>query len=171
MTSRSQVTAASAHHAAGLPGHAALPAWRWPLAYVLTGVVFLGMDAVWLSTTQATFYKPTIGHLMGPTIDWLAVAVFYPLYFLGLVVFALAPTLASMSDRPTAATALARGALFGLIAYATYDLTNQATLRDWPWRVTMIDMIWGAVVSGTASGIASALTRATCRRVRRTSGR
>jgi uncharacterized membrane protein len=143
------------------------PSWRWPLAYVLTAVVFLAMDGVWLSATQATFYKPTIGHLMAPTIDWLAVALFYPLYLIGLVFFAVAPAV----DASRAVAGFLRGGLFGLIAYATYDFTNQATLRDWPWQVTVIDLLWGAVVSGTASGVAAALTLVTCRRASRTSGR
>lgn len=143
------------------------PAWRWPLAYVLTLVVFLAMDAVWLSLSSSALYQPAIGHLMAATVDWRAVAVFYPLYVGGLVFFAIAPALAS---RPFAG-ALGRGALFGFLAYATYDFTNQATLRDWPWHVTGIDLVWGTTVSGISAAVASALTALTCRRAIRTSGR
>ncbi len=143
------------------------PAWRWPLAYGLTAVVFLAMDGVWLSSTQATFYKPAIGHLMAASVDWLAVALFYPLYLVGLQVFAIAPAFGT----GRALTACLRGALFGVIAYATYDLTNQATLRDWPWQVTVIDMVWGGIVSGVSAGVAAALALATSRRAIRTSGR
>ncbi|WP_431103237.1 DUF2177 family protein [Roseateles noduli] len=143
------------------------PAWRWPLAYLMTLVVFLAMDAVWLSTTSSALYQPAIGHLMAPSVDWRAVAVFYPLYIVGLVFFAVAPALAE--GHPI--VALWRGALFGFLAYATYDFTNQATLRDWPWHVTAIDLVWGAIVSGVASGAGAAITAATCRRAIRTSGR
>ena len=75
-------------------------------------------------------------------------ALFYALYILGLVVFAVLPGLTV----GRAAVAVARGALFGLIAYATYDLTNQATLRDWPWSVTLADLCWGALASAVAAG-------------------
>lgn len=152
------------------------PPWRWPLAYALTLVVFLAMDAVWLSTTTASLYRPGIGHLMATEIDWRAVAIFYPLYIGGLVFFAIAPTL--RRGRP--ALAFLHGALFGFLAYATYDFTNQATLRDWPWLITAIDLLWGSVVSGVSSGIAAVLTaritarmtsRVTSRRATRTTGR
>ena len=148
-----------------IPTHA--PAWRWPLAYGLTLLVFLALDAVWLSLSASALYRPAIGHLMAPEVDWRAVAVFYPLYVGGLVFFAVAPALAS---RPFAG-ALGRGALFGFLAYATYDFTNQATLRDWPWRITVIDLVWGATVSGVSAAVASALTAVTCRRATRTIGR
>lgn len=143
------------------------PAWRWPLAYALTALVFLAMDAVWLSAMHTSLYRPAIGHLMAATVDWTAAGLFYALYVTGLLVFAVAPALASGRW----ANALGRGALFGLLAYATYDLTNQATLRDWPWRVTLVDLAWGAFVSGSASGLAARLTLATCRQARRASGR
>nr|WP_297531791.1 DUF2177 family protein [uncultured Roseateles sp.] len=143
------------------------PAWRWPLAYVLTLLVFLALDGVWLSLSASALYRPAIGHLMAADFDWRAVAVFYPLYVGGLVFFAVAPALAS---RPFAG-ALGRGALFGFLAYATYDFTNQATLRDWPWHITVIDLVWGATVSGVSAAAASALTAVTCRRATRTIGR
>ena len=144
------------------------PAWRWPLAYGIATVVFLAMDAVWLSTATASLYRPSIGHLMAAEVDWRAVAIFYPLYLVGLVFFAIAPTL--RRGRP--ALAFAHGALFGFLAYATYDFTNQATLRDWPWLITAIDLLWGTVISGVSSGIAAVLTaRLTSRRATRTTGR
>ncbi|MDH0863824.1 DUF2177 family protein [Mitsuaria sp. GD03876] len=151
------------------------PAWRWPLAYLATAAVFLTMDAGWLSATSASLYQPAIGHLMAATVDWRAVAAFYPLYIAGLVVFAVAPALSSeqggRNSRATVWPALWRGAFFGLLAYATYDFTNQATLRDWPWTITLIDLAWGATVSGIASAVGAAATAATCRRARRTSAR
>jgi uncharacterized membrane protein len=124
---------------------------RLAAAYLAAAVVFLALDAVWLSAMASRLYQPHIGHLMAPTVDWLAAALFYPLYWLGLLVFAVRPALV----QGRAAPALRLGALFGFIAYATYDLTNQATLRDWSWTVTMADLAWGAFVSGSAAGAAA----------------
>lgn len=150
------------------PLPAAAPAWRWPLAYLATLVVFLAMDAVWLGAMTTALYQPAIGHLMAATVDWRAVAIFYPLFVAGLVHFAVAPAL--RGGRPR--LAFAQGACFGFLAYATYDFTNQATLRDWPWFITVIDLAWGAVVSGVSSGIAALVTAVlTSRRVTRTTGR
>jgi uncharacterized membrane protein len=146
---------------------AAAPLWRWPLAYGLTAVVFLAMDAVWLSNAYQKVYQPGIGHLMAPTVDWVAGAIFYLLYIGGVVFFGQAPAL----QQGRSLTALGRGALFGLMAYATYDLTNQATLKDWPWAITLMDLVWGSFASGVAAWASTALTLATCRRVNRTSGR
>lgn len=133
-------------------------------AYFAAAIVFLALDAVWLSLMNARLYQPAIGHLMAASVDWRAAALFYPLYLLGLLVFAIRPALIEGRATP----ALRLGALFGLLAYATYDLTNQATLRDWPWAVTLADLIWGAFVSGSASGAAAWFT---CRRASRRSGR
>ncbi len=164
----------AAHRSPGSPAstlHAsaptAAPVWRWPLAYGLTAVIFLGMDAVWLSQANQALYQPAIGHLMASTVDWGAAALFYLLYIGGVVFFGEAPAL----QQGRSLVALGRGALFGLMAYATYDLTNQATMRDWPWSVTVMDLIWGSFASGVAAWAATALTLATCRRVSRTSGR
>lgn len=147
-------------------GPASAPIWRWPLAYGLTAVIFLGMDAVWLSQANQALYQPAIGHLMASSIDWAAAALFYLLYIGGMVFFGEAPAL----QQGRSLVALGRGALFGLMAYATYDLTNQATMRDWPWSVTVMDLLWGSFASGVAAWAATALTLATCRRVSRTSG-
>ena len=119
-------------------------------AYAITLVVFLALDAVWLLTMYERLYRPAIGHLLRDGFAIAPAAAFYALYILGVVVFAVLPGQAS----GRASVAAARGALFGLIAYATYDLTNQATLRDWPWQVTMIDLVWGAFASAVAAGAA-----------------
>ena len=129
---------------------------RFAAAYAATLGVFLALDAVWLSTMAQRLYQPAIGHLMREGFAWEPALAFYLLYVLGLVVFAVLPGCASARAR----VAAWRGALFGLIAYATYDLTNQATLRDWPWAVTVIDLCWGTLVSGVAAGVACRLTRA-----------
>jgi uncharacterized membrane protein len=109
--------------------------------------LFLAMDAVWLTLMAERLYRPAIGHLMREGFDVRAAALFYAIYFAGIAVFAVMPS-RRMRD------AAIRGALFGLVAYATYDLTNQATLRDWPWIVTALDLAWGAIVTSSSAAVA-----------------
>lgn len=125
-------------------------------AYLAALVCFLALDAAWIGTMTPRLYRPNLAPLLAREVDWLAAVLFYAIYIGGLVYFAVAPALASGSP----AVALRRGALLGLLAYATYDLTNQATLRDWPWAVTLADLAWGMFVSGAASWAAA---RITCR--------
>jgi uncharacterized membrane protein len=117
------------------------------IAYGSAALVFLALDAVWLSTMAERLYRPAIGHLMMDKPAFGPAIVFYLMYLVGVVVFAVAPALASQRWQ----TALGLGALLGLICYATYDLTNQATLRDWPLRVTLVDLAWGTFVTATAA--------------------
>ncbi len=123
-------------------------------AYLWALACFLVLDAVWLSVMGPRLYRPALGPLLAPQVDWTAAVLFYALYLVGLVVFAIAPAL----EAGAAAVALRRGALFGLIAYATYDLTNQATLRGWPWAVTAADLAWGAAASGASAWVAARIT-------------
>lgn len=130
------------------------PRWRLPLAYLLTLLVFLAMDAVWLTNATEQLYRPAIGHLMAPSVDWAAAALFYLGYFAGLVFFAVLPGL----DAGRAGVALGRGVLLGLLCYGTYDFTNQATMQGWRWHVTLIDLVWGGTVTGLSCWAAAALT-------------
>ena len=133
-------------------------------AYARALACFLALDASWLATMCPRLYRPALGALMAPVPDWRAAAAFYALYLLGLVVLAVAPAL----ERRDARVALRRGALLGLVAYATYDLTNQATLRGWPWTITLADLAWGTLASGSAAWVAA---RFTSRPGSRTGGR
>ena len=126
------------------------------IAYVSTAVVFLALDAVWLGTMADRLYRPAIGHLMADRFSLAPAVLFYLLYVAGAVVFAVMPALAS--GRWT--TALGLGALLGLLAYATYDLTNQATLKDWSWQVTIADLCWGTFVTAVSAAAAARLTMA-----------
>jgi len=117
------------------------------IAYASTAVVFLALDAVWLTTMADRLYRPALGRLMLDRFELLPALAFYAVYLVGVVVFAVMPGLASRRW----STALGLGALLGLVAYATYDLTNQATLRDWPWRVTLADLCWGTFVTAVAA--------------------
>jgi uncharacterized membrane protein len=133
------------------------------IAYLATALVFLALDAVWLTVMAERLYRPSLGPLLLATYAVLPAALFYLLYIAGLVVFAITPAFAS--GRWTTAARL--GALFGLIAYATYDLTNQATLRDWPVNVTIADLCWGTVASAIASAAGYRITAAVSARRRR----
>lgn len=116
------------------------------IAYAVTAVVFLALDGVWLTTMADRLYRPAIGHLMSGSFRMAPAVVFYALYVVGVLVFAVMPAFATGQWT----TALGRGALLGLVAYAAYDLTNQATLRDWPLHLTLADLAWGTFV--TAAG-------------------
>ena len=117
------------------------------IAYAATAVVFLALDAVWLTTLADRLYRPALGRLMLERFELAPAIAFYAIYLVGVVVFAVMPGL----DARRWTTALGLGALLGLVAYATYDLTNQATLGDWPWRVTIADLCWGTFVTAAAA--------------------
>jgi uncharacterized membrane protein len=111
--------------------------------YFSTLAVFFAIDMFWLGLVARTFYRKHLVFLMAPNPNWLAAIIFYLLFIVGILVFVVLPGLESGSLRDT----LLRAALFGLITYATYDLTNLATLKDWPIIITVVDMIWGTVLS------------------------
>ena len=111
--------------------------------YFATLVAFLVIDMVWLGLVARTFYSRYLGSLMAPQVNWLAAILFYLLYVVGMLVFAVVPGLEVGSLRKT----LLSAALFGLVAYATYDLTNLATLKNWPLLVTVVDLVWGTALS------------------------
>jgi uncharacterized membrane protein len=117
---------------------------RLVLTFVATAVVFLLLDIAWLTTMATRLYRPALGHVLREDFDGVAAGLFYAIYLAGLTVFAALPA-------QRARTALLRGAFFGLVCYATYDLTNQATIVHWPWRVTLVDLVWGAAVSGASA--------------------
>lgn len=115
--------------------------------YLATLVAFFAVDIVWLTLVARTFYRKYLGFLMAPSPNWAAAIIFYLLFIVGILVLAVLPGLEAGSLKTT----LLRGALFGLVAYATYDLTNLATLKDWPLIVTIVDLIWGTVLSTVVS--------------------
>jgi uncharacterized membrane protein len=117
--------------------------------YAIALPVFFTIDMVWLGLVAKNFYRAQIGFLMTPNINWLAAIVFYLLFIVGLVLFVIAPAF----EKSSWVHALLFGALFGLISYATYDLTNLATLKDWPLLVTLVDLVWGAVLASSISVI------------------
>ncbi len=126
---------------------------------VALGVVIVVMgvlDAIWLGTMVPAVYRPQMGTLLSDNPVWAAAGAFYLLYAIGLVALVVLPSLGG--ERPVRDAAL-RGVLFGLVAYGTYDLTNLATMRDWPVIVTAIDMSWGASLTAVTSLAAAWATR------------
>lgn len=127
-------------------------------AYAACAGSFMLLDACWLTLMSDRLYRPALGPLLRPDFDVLAAALFYPLYFAGVVGFVVLPALsAGRAHAPFAA--FRRGAAFGFICYATYDLTNQATLIGWPWYVTAIDLTWGAFATALAALLAGLAIR------------
>ncbi|QFT30745.1 DUF2177 family protein [Roseibium porphyridii] len=125
------------------------------IAYFATALVFLGVDYVWLSQVATRFYFDRIGHLLMDKPNMAAAGAFYIIYIVGIVIFAVAPALKSESLM----TAIVYGALFGFFTYATYDVTNYATLKNWPVIVAVVDISWGTVLSAFSAGMGYILTR------------
>ena len=117
--------------------------------YCIALPVFFALDMVWLGLVAKSFYARHIGFLMKSDVNWVAASLFYLLFIAGLVAFVIAPAV----DKGSWVRALLFGALFGLITYATYDLTNLATLKNWPFVVTLVDMAWGMVLAGSVSAV------------------
>lgn len=111
--------------------------------------VFFAIDIVWLVFVAKKFYNRQIGFLMKQDINWYAAIIFYLLFICGLVTFVISPSI----EKHSWIHALIFGAFFGLITYATYDLTNLATIKEWPLLVTLVDLAWGMVLSASVSVI------------------
>ncbi len=123
---------------------------RIAVAYVLTLVIFLALDAVWLSQAAGKLYRPTLGDVLLESFRIAPAVIFYLLQVVGIMYFVMVP--AQQSGAWTTATL--NGALFGLFTYATYDLTNYATVRLWSLQLTVLDMIWGTVVTAVSATLA-----------------
>lgn len=113
-------------------------------AFLIAAGVFAVLDALWLGLVANKFYKDQIGFLLADKPNWIAAILFYVIFLVGLTILVIIP-----ADTPT--KALAMGALFGLVTYATYDLTNQATLAKWPVIVTVVDLCWGVFAAGVTA--------------------
>ena len=115
--------------------------------YGIALLIFFAIDMLWLGLVAKNFYNKQIGFLMKENINWTAAIIFYLLFIVGLVLFVIKPSIEMQSWK----NALFMGAFFGFITYATYDLTNLATLKDWPLLVTIVDLIWGAFIAASVS--------------------
>lgn len=116
---------------------------KWIVAYLSTGVAMAVVDFGWLTTMTDRLYKPILGPIMTPKPDMGAAVIFYLIYVGGIVFLAVAPAL----KEGAWTRAAINGAALGFVAYATYDLTNQATLQVWQWKLTIIDMCWGTFLT------------------------
>lgn len=117
--------------------------------YLIALPVFFIIDMLWLGIIAKNFYAKQIGSLMKPDVNWLAAIIFYLIFIIGLVVFVITPAM----EKGSWMHAFLFGTLFGLICYATYDLTNLAVAKEWPLLVTIIDLIWGATLAASVSTI------------------
>jgi uncharacterized membrane protein len=119
-------------------------------SYGVAIVVCFGMDVVWLGVLAKDFYRDQIGHLMRPDVQWLPALLFYLIYVAALVVIVVAPSV----ERESFGRAIGYGAFFGLAAYAAFDLTSLALIRDFPLKAALVDLAWGSTLSATVCGAA-----------------
>jgi len=122
--------------------------------YAIALPVFLAVDMVWLGLVAKDFYRTQIGTLMKSNINWTAAVIFYLIFITGLVAFVISPAV----EKGSWTHALLFGALFGLVCYATYDLTNLAVAKDWPLLFTIVDLAWGTVLAASVSAITYLIT-------------
>lgn len=124
-----------------------MPFSKFILSYLLTAVVFFTIDLAWLGLVAKGLYDRYLGNFLSDQINWTAAIVFYLLFIVGIFLFVIFPALEKQSWQH----ALLYGALFGFFTYATYDLTNLATLKGWPLTIVFIDILWGMVLTGSVS--------------------
>ncbi len=117
--------------------------------YTIALPVFFAIDMLWIGLVAKSFYAKQIGSLLKPNVNWAAAILFYLLFIGALVVFVILPAI----EKHSWVHALLFGALFGLVCYATYDLTNLAVAKDWPLLVTIVDLLWGTVLAASVSTI------------------
>lgn len=120
---------------------------RAVINYLLTTAVFLIIDMAWLGLIAKNLYQRYLGDFLTDKVNWMAAFIFYLLYVVGISIFAIYPSV----NKNSVFSAVLMGGLFGFFSYATYDLTNLATLKDWPLPIVFIDIVWGAVLTATVS--------------------
>lgn len=115
--------------------------------FMITFAVFMTIDLIWLGVVAKKLYNKYLGYIMAKNINWLAAIIFYIIFVIGLLLFVIYPAMAKDSIQYL----ILYGMAYGFITYATYDLTNLATLKDWPIEITIIDLIWGTSLSTLTS--------------------
>lgn len=124
-----------------------MPFSKLVIGYLLTAVVFFAIDMLWLGLIAKGLYNKYLGSFLAEQVNWTAAIIFYLLFIVGIFVFAIMPAV----EKDSWMKAVLLGALFGFFTYATYDLTNLATLKDWPIKIVLIDIVWGAVLTASVS--------------------
>lgn len=122
--------------------------------YGIAFLVFLVIDMVWLNVVAKQLYFEQLGYLMTTEVNVLAAVIFYVLFIVGLQYFVINPNLQNHAMKT-----LCAGAFFGLVTYATYDLTNLATIKDWPILITAVDLVWGSVLSASVATVTHVLVK------------
>lgn len=117
--------------------------------YVLTVPVFFAVDLIWLGFIAKKFYRNHLGFILSPDVNWSAAIVFYAIYILGILIFAVIPA----TEQRSLGKALLFGSLYGFFTYATYDLTNMATIKNWPLKVVVVDILWGVFLCSMVASI------------------
>jgi uncharacterized membrane protein len=117
------------------------------ISYLLTTLVFFAIDMVWLGFVAKNLYRKYLGALLSDTVNWSAAIIFYLIFIIGIFIFVITPAV----EKQSLARAIVLGAIFGFIAYATYDLTNYATLKGFPLSIVFIDLTWGACLTAMVS--------------------
>lgn len=120
---------------------------KYLLLLAISAIIFIFMDLLWLGVIAKSFYRARLGFILSDKVNWAAAVIFYFIYCAGVLWFAVLPSLENGEWH----TALINGCLLGLLCYATYDLTNMATIAKWPLQITLIDIAWGAFITGTVS--------------------
>ncbi len=124
-----------------------MPFSKLIIGYLLTAVVFFAIDMLWLGLIAKGLYNKYLGSFLAEQVNWTAAIIFYLLFIVGIFIFAIMPAV----EKDSLMKAILLGALFGFFTYATYDLTNLATLKDWPLKIVLIDIVWGAVLTASVS--------------------
>lgn len=120
---------------------------KYILLYLGTFTVFIVIDLIWLGLIARNLYQQQLGYLMAENVKWVAAIIFYLIFVVGVIVFAVIPG----GTEKNLIKTLLLGAFFGFVAYATYDLTNLATIKDWPLKIVLIDITWGTTLSTLTS--------------------
>jgi uncharacterized membrane protein len=123
--------------------------------YLITVPIFFIIDLTWLGVIAKDVYKKYMGHLMREAPNWPVAVLFYLLFIIGLIIFVINPAI----QKDSWTHALVYGAMFGFFTYMTFDLTSLAVLKDWPWKIVIIDIIWGIVLSSSVSVAAYFISR------------
>ncbi|MCE7990403.1 MAG: DUF2177 family protein [Roseivirga sp.] len=124
-----------------------MPFSKLVIGYLLTAVVFFAIDMLWLGLIAKGLYNKYLGSFLAEQVNWTAAITFYLLFIVGIFIFAIMPAV----EKDSLMKAMLLGALFGFFTYATYDLTNLATLKDWPIKIVLIDIVWGAILTASVS--------------------
>jgi uncharacterized membrane protein len=126
------------------------------ILYLSTAVVFFAIDLIWLGLMNSRFYKPQLAGLMSDKVNWLPAILFYLLFIVGVVLLVVLPAI----EHGSWINAMLLGGLLGMVAYATYDLTNLASIKNWPIVVTIVDIVWGTILAATVATISYFIAKA-----------